>query len=74
MIGPSTFNFAQAARLAIDAGSAVQVADADEAIAAAARLLSNAAARDAMHEAGLRFTEAHRGATARTLELIASRV
>ncbi len=74
VIGPSTFNFAQAARLAVDAGAAMQVADADETIRTAARLLADPAACGAMREAGLRFTTAHRGATARTLEMIASRV
>jgi len=72
LIGPSTFNFAQAAAGAIEAGAAVQVRDADEAVGQAAALLRDASKRAAMREAGLRFTAAHRGATERTLALLES--
>ena len=70
LIGPSTFNFAQAAAEAVRAGAAVQVADAGELVRAAARLLADPAARKAMGDAGLAFCAAHRGATARTLRIV----
>jgi 3-deoxy-D-manno-octulosonic-acid transferase len=70
IIGPSTFNFAQAAAEAVRAGAAVQVADAMRLVREAARLLADAAARKGMGEAGLAFCAAHRGATARTLRIV----
>ena len=70
LIGPSTFNFAQAAAEAIVAGAAVQVADADALVRDAARLLSDGEARRKMGEAGRRFCAAHRGATGRTMAIV----
>jgi 3-deoxy-D-manno-octulosonic-acid transferase len=70
VLGPSTFNFAQAATLAVEAGAAVQVGTADEAVATACALLRDRARREAMGAAGLRFTAAHGGATQRTLALV----
>ncbi|HLB13978.1 MAG TPA: lipid IV(A) 3-deoxy-D-manno-octulosonic acid transferase [Burkholderiales bacterium] len=70
VIGPSTFNFAQAAAEAVAAGAAVQVADADALARDAARLLSDAATRKRMSEAGRRFCDAHRGATGRTMAIV----
>jgi 3-deoxy-D-manno-octulosonic-acid transferase len=71
VIGPSTYNFAQAAELAIEAGAAVQATDADGVIAEVARLVADPAARRRMGEAGLAFTVAHQGATARTMRIVA---
>lgn len=70
LVGPHTYNFAEAAELAVAAGAAVRVDAAQDLAREVQRLLSdrNAAAR--MSEAALAFTKAHRGATARTLELI----
>ena len=70
LIGPSTYNFAEAAELAVRAGAALQVPDAAALAKEAGRLLSDAAAARRMGEAGLAFCAAHRGATARVLELI----
>jgi 3-deoxy-D-manno-octulosonic-acid transferase len=70
LIGPSTFNFAQAAAEAIAAGAAVQVTDADALVREAARLLADAATRKTMSEAGRRFCDAHRGATGRTMAIV----
>jgi len=69
VIGPSMFNFAEATRLALDAGAAIQVGDASAAIREALGLLSNPHRRSAMAEAGKRLCEAHRGATARHLDI-----
>jgi len=70
LIGPSTFNFAEAARAALAAGAARQVGDAGELVAQAQALLADAAERQAMGEAGRAFAARHRGATQRTLALI----
>ncbi|MEX0958191.1 MAG: lipid IV(A) 3-deoxy-D-manno-octulosonic acid transferase [Burkholderiales bacterium] len=70
IVGPHTFNFAEATELAIEAGAAIRVADARELAQVVARLLDNPEQRSAMGEAGRRFTESHRGATERTLALL----
>jgi len=70
IIGPSTYNFAQATALAIEAGAAVQAVDADSVIAQVARLVADSAARRQMGEAGSAFTVAHQGATARTMRIV----
>ena len=70
LIGPSTYNFAEAADLAVRAGAALQVPDAGALLREAGRLLRDAAAAQRMGQAGLAFCSAHRGATARVLELI----
>lgn len=70
IIGPSTFNFSQATELAIGAGAAVQVRDAGEAVAVAASLLADPARLQSMAAAGRAFSEAHRGATARTMAIV----
>jgi 3-deoxy-D-manno-octulosonic-acid transferase len=69
-IGPSTFNFAQAADEAVKAGAAIQVRDADALVREAARLAADADVRRQMGEAGKRFCAAHRGATGRTMALV----
>lgn len=71
LIGPSTFNFAAAAAEAVRLGAAVQVADAGALVREAARLLSDAGKRAWMGEAGEAFCAAHRGATARTMAIVA---
>jgi 3-deoxy-D-manno-octulosonic-acid transferase len=70
LIGPSTYNFAEATELAVQAGAAIQVPDAAALAHEAGRLLRDAAAARRMGEAGLAFCAVHRGATARVLELI----
>ena len=65
--GPSMFNFAEATRLAVAAGAAVQCADAALAVKRAAELLNDPVKRREMGEAGRRLCEAHRGAAARQL-------
>ena len=68
--GPSMFNFAEATRLALDAGAAVQAPDAGTAVRQAVELLSDPARRAAMGEAGRNLCAAHRGATQRHLEML----
>lgn len=70
LIGPHTFNFAQATEDAIAAGAALRVSDAACAAREAVRLLAEPAKLEAMAGAGRAFAQAHRGATARTMALI----
>ena len=72
VIGPSVYNFAEATRLAVEAGAAVQAADAGGAVAAARVLLEDGSRRAAMRAAGLAFCERHRGATARHVDALAA--
>jgi 3-deoxy-D-manno-octulosonic-acid transferase len=68
VLGPSMFNFAEAARLALNTGAAVRAEDAAEAIREALQLLSNPAQSERMGAAGLALCQAHRGATRRHIE------
>jgi 3-deoxy-D-manno-octulosonic-acid transferase len=70
LIGEHTFNFAQASDEAVAAGAAHRVRDADHMLALAADLLEDDAERAAMGQRGADFTSRHRGATARTVELL----
>ncbi|MBH9552971.1 3-deoxy-D-manno-octulosonic acid transferase [Inhella gelatinilytica] len=70
VVGPSTFNFAQAAELSIAAGAARQVASAREALSLAQQLLQDKAALHTMREAALAFAAAHRGAADRMAERV----
>ena len=70
LIGPSTYNFADAVELAVQAGAAIQVPDPAALAREAGRLLRDPAAARRMSQAALAFANAHRGATARVLELI----
>lgn len=70
IIGPHTYNFADAAQLAIAAGAALQVEDARGALAAARELLLDPARAQRIAHAGLEFVRKHQGATARVVELI----
>ncbi|HUG77690.1 MAG TPA: 3-deoxy-D-manno-octulosonic acid transferase [Burkholderiales bacterium] len=67
LVGPSMFNFAEATRLALEAGAVLQAADAPAAIREALRLMDNPEKRSAMGAAGRRLCAAHRGATQRHL-------
>lgn len=76
LLGPHTFNFAQASQDAVAAGAARQLADAPfpallaPLSAAAIDLLSHPAALTSMQQAARDFAAAHRGATARTLAVV----
>ena len=65
VMGPSTFNFSEAARLSLAAGASVQVADMTEGVAVALQRLAAPAALADMAAAGLRFAAEHRGAAQR---------
>jgi 3-deoxy-D-manno-octulosonic-acid transferase len=70
LIGEHTFNFALATDEAVAAGAALRVADAGRMLREAARLLQDTDARAAMGGQAGAFANRHRGATARTLELL----
>jgi 3-deoxy-D-manno-octulosonic-acid transferase len=70
IVGPHTFNFEEATRGAIEAGAAIRVSDADALGRAVDQLLCDPKRLRAMSEAGLRFSDAHRGATENTLKLL----
>jgi 3-deoxy-D-manno-octulosonic-acid transferase len=67
VLGPHMFNFAEATRLALEAGAALQASDARSAMRAAFALLEDEVRRQAMSAAGRKLCEAHRGATAHHL-------
>ncbi len=67
LLGPHTYNFAQAADDAVAAGAALRVSDAAGLLATAQALLADAARCRRMGEAGRSFCAAHRGATVRTV-------
>jgi 3-deoxy-D-manno-octulosonic-acid transferase len=70
LVGPHSFNFAQATEDAIAVGAALRIADASEAADTARKLLDDEVALQAMRAAALNFTQAHCGATQRTVALI----
>lgn len=74
LIGPSTRNFAEAAREAVACGAARTIVDAGNLVRQVLDLLADDASRRAMGTAGRAFAERHRGATARTLDLITAAV
>jgi len=71
VVGPHTFNFAQAAEDAIAAGAAVRVGDADAVVAAMLAIAGDTARRERMSAAALAFAAQHRGATQRAVQRIA---
>lgn len=68
IVGPSCRNFAQAVTDAVAAGAAVQVADAEAALALAAHWLAEPAERARRAAAARAFVGRHRGATAAVVE------
>jgi 3-deoxy-D-manno-octulosonic-acid transferase len=68
VVGPSMFNFAEATRLALAAGAAIQADNAADAIRMALQLLSSAEEKEKMAAAGLSLCQANRGATRRHLD------
>lgn len=71
VLGPHTFNFAEAAEQAIAAGAALRVDDASDAVENALRLIRDGVTRQSMAAAAGGFATMHRGATARTMRALA---
>ena len=74
LVGPHTFNFADVAAKAVEAGVAVRVADADAMATEAAALLVDRERRETMRASAARFLDAHRGATGRTWAFVSERL
>lgn len=70
LIGPHTYNFAEATRLAVEAGAAAQVKNTDELLDALQRLLEQPEALGEMRQQCAGFIEANRGATEKSLRII----
>src|SRR3954466_572044 len=70
LVGPHTFNFEDATRGAIESGAALRVTGPTDLAYAIQKLMLDANLREAMSAAGKRFTDAHRGATEKTLALL----
>jgi 3-deoxy-D-manno-octulosonic-acid transferase len=70
LMGPHTFNFTEAAELAIAAGAALRVADLAQALSIALALVHDQPRLQAARQAADAFASAHRGATARLADAI----
>ncbi len=67
VVGPHTFNFAEATTQAIAAGAALRVQDADALLATVSALLQSPTRRNALRAAALAFHATHRGAVDRLM-------
>lgn len=65
VMGPHTFNFAEAAELALEQGAAARVSNLEEAVALAGAMASDDDVLAARAAACLRFSQAHQGAAQR---------
>jgi 3-deoxy-D-manno-octulosonic-acid transferase len=70
LVGPHTFNFAEAATQATQCGAARRVPDVEGLARALAELLADRSLQERMGRAGLDFTAANRGAAARAMQRI----
>jgi 3-deoxy-D-manno-octulosonic-acid transferase len=71
VMGAHTFNFEQAAELALREGAALRVGDMQVAVSQALSLALDTARQQAMSRAGVAFCQKHRGAAAQTLQALA---
>ena len=74
IMGPSTFNFAEAARLAQDVGAMVQVDNAPEAMRVAHALLQDEGLITRMSDAGRKLVAANQGSTEKVAALVATAI
>lgn len=70
VMGPHTFNFSEAAELALEAGAAQRAATMEEGVRTAVALAQGREALAAAAAAGERFAAAHRGAARKTADAI----
>ncbi|HSI53745.1 MAG TPA: 3-deoxy-D-manno-octulosonic acid transferase [Ramlibacter sp.] len=70
VMGPHTFNFDEAARLAEESGAALRVGTMQEAVDAARALAADAARHEAAVKAASSFALAHQGAARKTAEAV----
>jgi 3-deoxy-D-manno-octulosonic-acid transferase len=72
VMGPHTFNFAEAAELAEAAGAALRVPSLSQAVALAQTLVNDPAAHASRVNAAAAFSRAHRGAVDKTVAAVAA--
>jgi 3-deoxy-D-manno-octulosonic-acid transferase len=72
LVGPHTYNFAEATRLAVAAGAACQVRDVGELVAEVQSLLGDVAALSDMRQGCAGFVGANRGATDAAIGIVHS--
>ncbi len=70
LLGPHTYNFADAAERAIEAGAALRVENAQQLMRVASEVLARPPELKQMGERALAFSRAHQGATQRVMEII----
>jgi 3-deoxy-D-manno-octulosonic-acid transferase len=70
VMGPHTFNFAEAAELSSAAGAAIRVSDMNEGVVQALSLLGDASRAQEAAARSLGFAAEHRGAAQRMAQLI----
>ena len=70
LFGPHMFNFAEASRLALEAGAAQQAESALDLLTQAHALLLDPSRQKQMGAAGVAFAQSHRGATQRIIDLL----
>jgi len=70
LVGPHTFNFEEATKMAIAAGAANRVQNAEELSQKLQQLFAHSQQRQAMCDASLQFSEQNRGATQKTLTVL----
>ncbi len=70
IMGPHTFNFAQAAQLAQSAGAALRVPGLPDAVVSASVLTHNSAALALMAKAAVEFSNTHQGALEKTASAV----
>ncbi|MDO8457125.1 MAG: 3-deoxy-D-manno-octulosonic acid transferase [Burkholderiaceae bacterium] len=72
VMGPSTFNFLEAAQLAVRAGAALQLGSLPQAVDAAYAMLRKPETLDTARAAALKFAAAHQGAADKTAAAVQS--
>jgi 3-deoxy-D-manno-octulosonic-acid transferase len=70
IMGPHTFNFAEAAQLAEEAGAALRVAAMEEGVRTAVALAADPVRRDPAVQAAAAFAAAHQGAAEKTANAV----
>jgi len=70
VMGPHTYNFSEAARLALHSGAAIRVEDMSQAVKSAHALATHSQAGKDMAKAASAFATQHHGAVQRCLELL----
>jgi 3-deoxy-D-manno-octulosonic-acid transferase len=70
IMGPHTFNFAEAALLAEEAGAALRVESMAQAVTTALQMVSSGPDENAHVQGCLAFSQAHRGAAQRTVQAL----